>query len=216
MGSLSPLLSNLYLHWFDKLFYRADGPARWANAKLVRYADDFVVLTQQWNEQLREFIESKLEAWMGLEINRDKTRIVDLKEAGASLDFLGYTFRYDRDRHGRKKHFLNMFPSKKALQRERDRLYEMTDKSQCSKPTPRLVEELNTHLKGWAHYFSIGYPTDACYQIDQHVRSRLIGHLRRRSQRPFRLPQGVSWEQYFRRMKLVKLALKTAQLPVRA
>ena len=44
------------------------------------------------------FIEAKLETWMGLEINREKTRVVDLKQEGASLDFLGYTFRYDRDR----------------------------------------------------------------------------------------------------------------------
>ena len=41
---LSPLLANLYLHWFEKQFYRWDGPGRWAHAKLVRYADDFVVL----------------------------------------------------------------------------------------------------------------------------------------------------------------------------
>ena len=190
--------------------FREGGGVRFPSATRL------VVLVQQWSDQLSEFIESKLEAWMGLEINRDKTRIVDLKEPGASLDFLGYTFRYDRDLHGRKKRYLNMFPSKKALQRERDKPYEMTDKTQCSKPIPRLVEELNTHLKGWANYFSIGYPTDAYYQIDQHVRRRLIGHLRRRSQRPFRLPEGVSWEQYFRRLKLVKLALKTAQLPVRA
>jgi len=45
-GVISPLLSNVYLHWFDKLFHRADGPAQWAGAKLVRYADDFVVLAR--------------------------------------------------------------------------------------------------------------------------------------------------------------------------
>ena len=43
-GVISPLLANLYLHWFEKRFYSSDGPGRWANAKLVRYADDFVVL----------------------------------------------------------------------------------------------------------------------------------------------------------------------------
>ena len=43
---ISPLLANLYLHWFDKVFHRADGPAHWAKAKLVRYADDFVVLAR--------------------------------------------------------------------------------------------------------------------------------------------------------------------------
>jgi len=50
---ISPLLSNLYLHWFDKLFYRADGPAHWAGAKLVRYADDFVILARHQGSRLR-------------------------------------------------------------------------------------------------------------------------------------------------------------------
>ena len=45
-GVISPLLANIYLHWFDKVFHRADGPAQWAKAKLVRYADDFVVLAR--------------------------------------------------------------------------------------------------------------------------------------------------------------------------
>ena len=43
-GVSSPILSNLFLHVFDKVFHRPDGPAKWAKAKLVRYADDFVVL----------------------------------------------------------------------------------------------------------------------------------------------------------------------------
>jgi RNA-directed DNA polymerase len=92
-GVISPLLANLYLHWFDTVFHRPTGPAHWANAKLVRYADDFVVLARHQSEKLKEFLESQLETWLGLEINRDKTRVVDLREAGSSLDFLGYTFR---------------------------------------------------------------------------------------------------------------------------
>src|ERR1039458_1097558 len=79
-GVISPLLSNLYLHWFDKLFYRADGPAQWAKAKLVRYADDFVVLARYQGTRLTGWIESTLEGWLGLEINREKTRVVHLKE----------------------------------------------------------------------------------------------------------------------------------------
>jgi RNA-directed DNA polymerase len=75
-GVISPLLSNLYLHWFDKVFHRPTGPAKWANAKLVRFADDFVVMTRCWEEKLSDWIEAKLEGWMGLEINRDKTRVV--------------------------------------------------------------------------------------------------------------------------------------------
>lgn len=48
----------------------------------------------------RGFIEAKLETWMGLEINREKTRVVNLTQKGASLDFLGFTFRYDRSQFG--------------------------------------------------------------------------------------------------------------------
>jgi len=99
---ISPLLANIYLHWFDKAFHRADGPAQWANAKLVRYADDFVVLARYQSQRLRGFIEDKLEGWLGLTVNREKTRVVELKEPKASLDFLGYTFRFDRDLHGGK------------------------------------------------------------------------------------------------------------------
>ena len=51
-GVISPLLANIYLHWFDKVFYRADGPAQWAKAKLVRYADDFVILAKYQGEAL--------------------------------------------------------------------------------------------------------------------------------------------------------------------
>ena len=126
-GVISPLLANLYLHWFDKVFHRSDGPAQWAGAKLVRYADDFVVLARYQGSQLMGFIEMKIETWLGLEINRDKTRVVQLSEAGASLDFLGFTFRYNDDLKGRRWRYLNVSPSEKALKRERAKLHEMTD-----------------------------------------------------------------------------------------
>jgi len=121
-GVISPLLSNLYLHWFDKVFHRRDGPAQWAKAKLVRYADDFVVMARYQGKALREWIEAKIEGWLGLEINRDKTRVVELSQAGAELNFLGYLFRYDRDRQGGGHRYLNVTISKQALQRERERL----------------------------------------------------------------------------------------------
>jgi RNA-directed DNA polymerase len=216
-GVISPLLANIFRHWFDKVFYRADGPAQWAKAKLVRYADDFVVMARYQGPKLKEFCESKLEGWLGLEINREKTRVVDLKQKGASLDFLGYTFRFDRDQYGRGSKYLNVCPSKKALQRERDQLHEMTDRRPCFKPIPRLVEELNRHLKGWANYFSFGYPTRAYRQINWHVRYRLVQHLRRRSQRPFRPPEGVNWYEHFQKLGLVTLRRRTtAQLPANA
>lgn len=201
-GVISPLLANLYLHWFDTVFHRPTGPAQWAKAKLVRYADDMVVLARYQGRELIEFIETKLETWMGLEINREKTRVVNLCDEGASLDFLGYMFRYDRDLYGGRKKYLNMTVSKKALLREREKLRERTSHHVCFKPIPQLVEELNRHLRGWANYFKQGYPRKAFRQINTYARTRLERHLRRRSQRPFRPPEGVSYYEHFKRLGL--------------
>jgi RNA-directed DNA polymerase len=205
-GVASPLLANLYLHWFDALFQGSQGPARKADAKLVRYADDFVVLAKRLGSETLEFIESRLEGKFQLEINRDKTRVVDLREEGASLNFLGYTFRYDRDLKGRDRKYLNMFPSKKAVQREREKLHEMTDSHQCFKPIPVLLGELNRHLKGWANYFSLGYPSSVYSELDRYVQGRLIQHLQRRSQRPYRPPRGATWSGHLVRLGLIRLA----------
>jgi len=191
-GVISPLLSNIYLHWFDKVFHRPEGPGQWANAKLVRYADDFVVLARRQTKALAQFIEAKLEQWMGLELNREKTRVVDLKQVGASLDFLGYTFRYDRDRQGRPHRYLNVVPSKKALKKERAALRDMTSSRFCFKPIPVLIEDLNRNLRGWAAYFRFGYPSRAYGNLNYYVQHRLRNHLQRRSQRPYRAPKDVS------------------------
>ena len=204
-GVISPLLSNLYLHWFDTLFYRADGPAQWAKAKLVRYADDFVVLARYQGPRLKGWIESKLEGWLGLEINREKTRVVNLKEEGAQLDFLGFTFRYYDDLQGRKWRYLNVSPSAKALKREREKLHEMTNHRQCFHPIPNLIAKLNGHLKGWTNYFDFGYPRVAFGKINTYVQDRLQQHLRRRSQRPFRPPEGVSYYEQIKRFGLIRL-----------
>jgi RNA-directed DNA polymerase len=204
-GVISPLLSNLYLHWFDKLLHRADGPAQWAGAKLVRYADDFVVLARDPGTRLTGWIESKLEGWLGLEINREKTRVVKLNEEGASLDFLGFTFRYYESLRGRGGRYLNVSPSAKALKKEREKLHETTDYRQCSKPIPQLIEGLNRHLQGWQNYFDFGYPRMAFRGIDTYVRRRLTQHLRRRSQRSYRPPEGASFYEQIQRFGLVNL-----------
>jgi len=202
-GVISPLLANLYLHWFDKLFYRTDGPVEWAKAQLVRYADDFVVLARYQGPRLRGWIEEKIENWLGLEINRDKTRVVDLRERKASLDFLGYTFCWRCDQFGRNQRYLHVGPSKKALQRERDRINELTDRRQGCTPVTRLIGRLNRQTEGWANYFSLGYPRDAYRNIDWHLGYRLANHLKHhRSQRPYRLPEGVSLYEHLQRLGL--------------
>ncbi len=201
-GVISPLLANIYLHWFDRLFQRRDGPAHWANAKLVRYADDLVVLARYQGDRLTSFIEATLEGWLGLEINREKTQIVKLREAGASLNFLGYTFRYDRDRFGRGHRYLNVLPTKQSVKRERAKLHELTNHRRCYLPLPVLIDQLNRHLRGWQAYFSYGYSSQARKQIRKALLDRLTQHVNRRSQRRFKKPQDVSYYAYFKRCGL--------------
>lgn len=202
-GVISPLLANLYLHWFDKVFHAEDGPAHWAKAVLVRYADDFVVLARYISPRLRGFIETKIEGWLGLVINRDKTRVFDVRTQ--RLDFLGYSFRWDRDRYGRARRYWNLFPAPKSLVRERARLREMTGPGQCFKPLPVLIGELNAHLRGWANYFGRGYPRDAFREINHYVRCRLTRHAQRRSQRGYWPPEGESYYAHIARLGLVYL-----------
>lgn len=204
-GVISPLLANIYLHWFDKVFHRANGPAQWAKAKLVRYADDFVVLARYQSQRLRDFIEAKLEGWLGLVVNREKTRVVRLKEPRTSLDFLGYTFRFERDRHGGTHRYLSLAPSAKALAREREVLRQMTGPDQSHTPLPQLIEGINRHLKGWGNYFNLGYPRKARRQINTFIRERLTHHLQRRSQRGYRPPADRSFYEHLNRMGLIYL-----------
>jgi RNA-directed DNA polymerase len=195
-GVISPLLANIYLHWFDHVFERAKEMVRRSGAVLVRYADDFVVLARQLTGEVQAFIEAKIEGWLGLKINREKTRVLNLRAEGESLEFLGYRFGLDWDRFGRKRRFLNQSVSKKALMRERARLRVMTAPNQCWKPLPMLVEELNAHLQGWANYFAAGRPRAGFRAINRYVVQRLTRHMRRRSQRPWRCPKGMSIHDY--------------------
>ncbi len=91
--------------------------------------------------------------WLRLELNREKTRVVDLKQVGTSVNFLGYTFRYDRDSYGRQRRYLSVIPSKKALKKEREALRALTSSRYCFKPIPQLIQEINRNLQGWAAYF---------------------------------------------------------------
>ncbi len=205
-GVLSPLLANIYLHWFDPLFQRADGPAQWAKAKLVRYADDFVVLARYISPQLHHWIEAKLEGWLGLQINREKTRVLDLRQISQSLDFLGYTFRYDRDKYERNaRRYLNLQPSRKALGREREALRQLINPHQSHTPLPELIGRVNRNLKGWSNYFKLGYPRQAFNHLNHFVRYRLGKHLQRRSQRGWRARRDVSLYAHLQHLGLVAL-----------
>ena len=205
-GVLSPLLANSYLHWFDRAFHGAAGPAQWAKAKLVRYADDFVVMARYLSKPLTDWLEAKLEGRLKLSLNREKTQCLNLREAGQSLDFLGYRFRYDRDLQGRPQRYWNLHPSPKALAKARDRIRELTGPSRCFMPVDELIGQLNDYQRSWAAYFgAVGYPRQSFRAFNQFVRQRVTRHLQRRSQRGWRPGSEASYYTHLQHLGLLSL-----------
>ena len=199
---ISPLLANLYLHWFEKQFARTDGPATWAKAKMVRYADDFVVLARYQSRRLIDWIEGTLEGRFRLTVNREKTRIVKLRQPGESLTFLGFTLRYDRDRFGRDRRYLTVIPSAKAQARAREKLRELTGPQRNFVPIPEMIHEVNRWLDGWGNYFRHGYPSAVFRKLNWYVLERLRRRLKRRSDRPYRIPEEESSYAHLQRLGL--------------
>jgi RNA-directed DNA polymerase len=197
-------LANVYLHELDLRWHRKGGPRQTCNARLVRYADDFVVLARFIGAPILQFLTELLEGKMELRLNEKKTRIVDLREEGASLDFLGYTFRFDRSRKGRCR-YLNLFPSKKAQKRRRTEVKART-RRQCMLPLDRVIAELNRELLGWGRYFRLGYPFEAFSAVDRYTRMRLERFARTRSQREMHRPEGMSYYGWFAQLGLIRLA----------
>lgn len=188
-GVISPLLANIYLHQMDSAFHEEEGgPYKMANARLVRYADDFVIMARYIGPRMVRWVEGKLEKELGLVVNRDKTSVVRMGREGETLDFLGFTLRYDRDLKGRDRRYLNLFPSEKAVERIRDKIRVKTA-SGYKKPLQEAIAEVNVILRGWANYFCYGYPREVFRDLNHFVRCRFQRFLKNRSQRrskPFR------------------------------
>ncbi|MDR0328596.1 MAG: group II intron reverse transcriptase/maturase [Planctomycetaceae bacterium] len=207
-GVISPLLSNLYLHWFDKVFYGTGNPFKCADAQLIRFADDFVIMADCIDDRMIKWVEAKIEEWMELSINREKTRVIMTKQSGTTLDFLGYSFRYDRSLRSKNGWYWNRIPSKKSLKRFRARVHEIT--SNDFRPIGVVIIRLNRFMRGWSNYYGTGYPSQAFNALNHYVNGRIWKFLRHLSQRPFKPPEGMSWYEFiYKKLKLYQMKPKT-------
>lgn len=205
-GIISPLLANLYMHWFDKVFHGPNGPGSWARASLVRYADDFVILAKYMTKHVESWIEEKLEHWLKLQINREKTKIVDLAKTGKSLDFLGFTIRRV-NLIGRPEVKINLVtPSKESMGNARMKVRELTNPKRGFMPISLIIDDLNRFLQGWGQYFSHGNPSDAYQEVNGFVQRRLYKFLQRRSQRGYKKQdERQSWYEHFKALGVLQL-----------
>jgi RNA-directed DNA polymerase len=201
-GVISPLLANIFLHEFDKRFHAPNGPRHFANARLVRYADDWLIMARYIGPRIHAFVDKTL-GDLGLVLNRDKTGTVNLKQAGSNFDFLGFTFRLDRSIKGSGR-YLNVTPSEKSLKRARSRLKALTERRIIA-PLPEVIENTNRFLVGWGNYFCFGYPRMAFKKIDWYVQNRFRRFLKTRSQRRCRRLDGPTLYKALRSEGLIYL-----------
>ena len=159
---------------------------------MVRYADDFVILAKAIEPRLTTWVEATVEDWLGLTINRAKTRVVHLAP-GAALEFLGYAFRYRPDQYGRGgRWYFTVEPSVGAVARLRTKLRVLTASRRSYRPVMDVVADVNRVLRGWAQYFRLGRPAPAYRVVNAFVVRRIHCQLRRRSQRRCRPPAGMT------------------------
>jgi RNA-directed DNA polymerase len=177
-GVISPLLANIYLHLLDRLWATKCGSL----GMLIRYADDFVVMSpseSKAKEALRQvqFVMSKL----GLELHPEKTRLVDLRWGKQGFVFLGCTVRKKRSiLRNPRCYFMHRWPSPRAMSRMRDRIREITSSANSGADVKQLIARLNPVLRGWGNYFRTGTCAREFLKMDRYVHHRLVRWLLRR------------------------------------
>ena len=165
---ISPLLANLYMRRF-LLGWKQGGWERKLRARIINYADDFVILCRGPAESARAVMEKMMQK-LKLTVNQQKTRICKVPEE--TFDFLGYTLgQCYRARSGQA--YIGSKPSNQRIARICEEISQMTQRQWCWKETEELVGELNQVIKGWANYFRLGSVSKAYRAVDSHTRHRL-------------------------------------------
>jgi len=182
-GVISPLLANIYMNLLDRIVNNPQGYFTKNGIKMIRYADDFVLMSKAINEEIIEKVH-KLLGKMGLIINKEKSRLVNAKET--SFDFLGFTFRYSRSIFGKgAPHYWNIYPKMKSQQKIRQKINAKLKKIGHF-PPDRVVAELNPIIRGWMNYYTIdkvSYTQISFKKLEHYLRCRLYRYFNRKSQR---------------------------------
>jgi len=205
-GVISPLLANIYLHAFDREVRRR------GLGVLVRYADDFVIMTRSASQaQAAMGAAGEILGSLGLELHPDKTRVVDLREGREGFDFLGCHFRarmsgrlWEQKRIIR--YYLHRWPSQRAMKRLREKVRDRTGRSRGGTRIEWVIEDLNPILRGWGNYFRTGNAATKFRQIDNYVVRRLKRLLIKKRGRNLHAGVAEQWtEDWFNQRGLYRL-----------
>jgi RNA-directed DNA polymerase len=205
-GVISPLLSNIYLGEVDQMLEKAIGTTRngkYTYVQYARFADDLVILIDShprhdWlvkavNRRLREEV-----AKLQVEINEEKSRMVDLAKGG-SFAFLGFVFRRILSRKKVwRPHYAPKLKKRTALLEKLRELF----RRYASQPIGRVIEVINPILRGWVNYFAVGHSSRSFSYIKDWVEKKVRRHLMRARKR-----KGFGWKRWSRRWLYDELGL---------
>jgi len=200
-GVISPLLSNIYLHFLDSVWERRCVHL----GTLVRYADDFVVMceTAEGCEEAERRVRIILER-LKLKLHPEKTRRVELTDGKDGFDFLGCHLRKRVSgrqlERGVRRYYLQRWPSARSMKRVRQRVKELTSRKRNGVKDVRvLIRDLNPVLRGWGNYFRTGNAAEKFNQVDRYVARRLHRFMVKRKGRNLRAGEFSAWnEDFFR------------------
>lgn len=196
-GVISPLLSNLYLNEVDRMLERAKTVTRYGKYTAVeyaRFADDLVILVDAHPRHawLLKAVETRLReelASLGVEVNDEKTRIVDVTK-GECFGFLGFDFRRVRSLTGAwRPQYTPKLKKRTALLRKLKAIFRRSR----SQPVRELIQQINPILRGWVNYFAMGHASRCFSYVRDWVEKKVRRHLMRNAQR-----RGLGWRRWRR------------------
>jgi len=196
-GVISPVLSNLYLTEVDRMLEKAIATTRYGkytSIQYARFADDLVILidSHRRHDWLVRAVERRLReevAKLRVEINEDKSRMVDLAKGG-SFTFLGFEYRRILSRNGVwRPYYAPKLKKRTALFAKLREVF----RRNVSQPIGKVIDEINPILRGWANYFRVGH-SNRCFSMVKHwVEKKVRRHLMRSRQR-----SGMGWKRWSR------------------
>lgn len=192
-GVISPLLANIYLHLLDRIVCNPQSTFGRHGIKMVRYADDFVLMGRSIPLAALEKLKSLL-LCMGLSLNEAKTKLTQATKE--SFGFLGFNIRFSRDLHGRNTRYWDIHPSDQSGKRIRDKVSHYLHTHGHSNAR-EVAKGLNKMVVGWMNYYDIqgvSYPKMGFRRLRDHLYERLNRYYNRKSQRKCRLHGQKAFE----------------------
>jgi RNA-directed DNA polymerase len=205
-GVISPVLSNLYLNEVDRMLEKAIQTTRcepYTRVQYARFADDMVILIDShphW-DWLAKAVEKRLReelAKLKVEINEEKSKIVDLANGG-SFTFLGFEYRRILGRNKKwRPYYAPRLKKRTALLAKLKEIF----RENISQPVERVIEQINPILRGWVNYFAIGDSSECFSFVRDWVEKKVRGHLMLARER-----SGLGWKRWSRQWLHEKLGL---------